>query len=443
MVSVTFHGGVGEVGGNKILLESNEGRLLLDFGRSFNKEKRYYEEPFLSPRGREQMLSLGILPKIDGFYKGEAGPDVDGIFISHAHTDHYDAIRFLKDGFPVYTSRWTRELMLAREYCSRSGGERIARLTAGGSECQKDIRAFEQVKVADMDLSQIPVDHSVPGASAALVDDGEIRIAYTGDIRFHGPRANRSMEFVSRAKEMDCDLLIVEGTNMLEGKMDKESDVLSKARQVIEGSPGLIMAGFQALDLDRMSTFLALAQETDRTLAVSSKQAFALQHLRNEGLLTDYPLDKMAVFMRAKQSRYSYENALIESWPGEILNAGQVGVRQKDLMLSFTLFDMNESLEIHPLPGSAYVLSSSEPFDEEMELSYGRLCNWMTHLGIPIFQIHASGHARSFELKRMIEEISPRVVVPVHTPCPHLYAQYLRDLEVEVRLPQEGKAMEF
>ena len=35
MVSLTFHGGVNEIGGNKILLEYGDTRIWLDFGKSF------------------------------------------------------------------------------------------------------------------------------------------------------------------------------------------------------------------------------------------------------------------------------------------------------------------------------------------------------------------------------------------------------------------------
>jgi len=36
MVSLTFFGGIKEIGGNKILLETREARIFLDFGDSFD-----------------------------------------------------------------------------------------------------------------------------------------------------------------------------------------------------------------------------------------------------------------------------------------------------------------------------------------------------------------------------------------------------------------------
>jgi len=35
MVKITFYGGVAEIGGNKILLEDQGSRILLDFGMNF------------------------------------------------------------------------------------------------------------------------------------------------------------------------------------------------------------------------------------------------------------------------------------------------------------------------------------------------------------------------------------------------------------------------
>jgi ribonuclease J len=101
---------------------------------------------------------------------------------------------------------------------------------------------------------------------------------------------------------------------------------------------------------------------------------------------------------------------------------------------------MNEMEDISPLPGSVFILSQSEPFNEEMELDYKKLLNWLEFYGIPLYNIHASGHALPFELKRTIEEISPEVVFPIHTNAANLYKRFLSDLRLQVILPEvEGE----
>src|SRR4030042_4323311 len=132
MVSITVHGGAGEIGGNKILVEDADApggahRVFLDFGMSFGKMGDFYED-FLQPRtnsGLRDLLALGILPKIDGIYRQDLleleglretlddlgvpddslwAADVrsykeirdrdgraagDGVTVSHAHTAHH------------------------------------------------------------------------------------------------------------------------------------------------------------------------------------------------------------------------------------------------------------------------------------------------------------------------------------------------------------------
>ena len=42
-INLTFYGGVGEIGGNKILLEAEDSRVFLDFGTSFSREEEFFE----------------------------------------------------------------------------------------------------------------------------------------------------------------------------------------------------------------------------------------------------------------------------------------------------------------------------------------------------------------------------------------------------------------
>jgi ribonuclease J len=59
MTTLTFYDGVGEIGGNKILLADNENHIFLDFGTNFGKERKYYVPPYLQPRNENLLLGLG------------------------------------------------------------------------------------------------------------------------------------------------------------------------------------------------------------------------------------------------------------------------------------------------------------------------------------------------------------------------------------------------
>src|SRR5208337_3090038 len=67
---LTFYGGINEIGGNKILLHTENGSVLLDFGRRMGEYSKFFSE-FVQARSKNalrDMLRLGILPNIDGIY---------------------------------------------------------------------------------------------------------------------------------------------------------------------------------------------------------------------------------------------------------------------------------------------------------------------------------------------------------------------------------------
>jgi len=57
MTSLTFYGGVNEIGGNKILLKDKDTKVFLDFGKSFSRRANYFEE-YLNPRTSIENLKL-------------------------------------------------------------------------------------------------------------------------------------------------------------------------------------------------------------------------------------------------------------------------------------------------------------------------------------------------------------------------------------------------
>src|SRR4030066_766496 len=101
--TLTFYGGVNEIGGNKILLQDGDTRVFFDFGMSYAMKKQFYSPPFLSPRSEKSLQELGILPKLEGIYKFDpAPPTVDAVFISHGHSAPPQTLRFKKGKFQAY-----------------------------------------------------------------------------------------------------------------------------------------------------------------------------------------------------------------------------------------------------------------------------------------------------------------------------------------------------
>src|SRR5436305_13762260 len=70
MTNLTFYGGVGEIGGNKVLVEDRDARIWLDMGSTFDFGSEYFVE-YLTPRercGLRDYFALGLLPRLPGLY---------------------------------------------------------------------------------------------------------------------------------------------------------------------------------------------------------------------------------------------------------------------------------------------------------------------------------------------------------------------------------------
>ena len=119
-------GGVGEIGGNKILLEHNKTKIFFDFGMSFSKAGEYFTD-YLQPRnvnGVADYLEFGLLPSLKGLYSKELllhtsikyqKPIYDGVFISHVHIDHIGDIWAIDENIPIYCGETTKLIMEAME----------------------------------------------------------------------------------------------------------------------------------------------------------------------------------------------------------------------------------------------------------------------------------------------------------------------------------------
>ena len=108
------------------------------------------------------------------------------------------------------------------------------------------------------------------GASAIAVETREGWVGYTGDIRFHGAQPGLMEEFAQGFAELRPLALVVDGAHTETGVAPvKESDVYERIKEAISGQDGLIVADFDAMDMERLLTFNAIAEMTGRQLILS------------------------------------------------------------------------------------------------------------------------------------------------------------------------------
>ena len=344
MVKLTFYGGVKEIGGNKVFLEGDKGKLFLDFGYPYSKYRDFYEE-YLKPRpgaGLLDLLVMGLLPQLEGIYRTdlEAGnlwqqfsraehyrklEDIDGVLLTHAHLDHSGHISFLREDIPVYATATTAFIAKAMQDSGRpafdqqvcyftprveeclQGWKQGAYVTSSREDRQRRFCIADKLELSEeaekfwekttrrkklesqllddigkcgFKLRCFPVDHSIPGACSWGIETSSGWVIYSGDLRLHGRHGELTESMIREAAQLHPRVLILEGTNVDKTSNVYEQEVYENGFKAVNGAGGLVIADFSPRDVNRLLTFLQIARDTQRKLTILPKDAYLLKTMR-------------------------------------------------------------------------------------------------------------------------------------------------------------------
>ncbi len=453
MVSVTCFGGVSEIGGNKILLEDGDTRVFLDFGMSFGRRAMFFEE-YLKPRASNGIVDLiftGLLPEIKGAYRKDllkhAGmpvheyPEIDAVLLSHPHADHANYISFLDEEIPVYLGECALSVLRGvQEPAMRDIEKEIVNFKRRplmkkdyrNPPIEREFRTFRtghRIKINDIEVVPVHVDHSVPGAYGFIIHCSDATIVYTGDLRMHGLRSDMSMEFIEKAAHEKPDAIITEGTRVGQNTDITEHDVHENCRKFIDECNGLAVADFNFKDVDRFKTFYSIAKESGKKLAIRTKDAVMLKHLSKDPKLNLPGIDDehIAIYMQKSASgTYSEEDYMTHEkelfkMPGlDIVKGSQIKENEGSYIFVGGFYSMNDLIDIQPKE-STYIYSHSEPFNEDMEMDFERLQNWIRLYGMDYRASHCSGHANWNDIVSMLETVNAKKIIPIHTEKPDAF----------------------
>jgi ribonuclease J len=479
VTSLIFHGGINEIGGNKILLEDKGTKVFLDFGMQMGKANQYFAE-FSNPRkltGFGDMFEFDLLPDIKGIYRRDYSKhmgygdhdqetSIDGVLLTHAHVDHCAYIHYLRPEIPIYCSEASNLIMQGFQdmggdeqyitykenfkiYENSRGGMSRAISNANREESQRNIQVINPSKILKIDsisVESIPIDHSLPGVYGFLIHTSEGDIGYTADIRFHGRKPNDSQKFVDRCGSENLDYLLCEGTRINKQGSITEFEVEERVKDAIDKTENLVVCTYPTRDLDRLLSFYNAIKSTGRDLVIDTKQAYLLKLFQTSDEWRNfYPSptdDNIKVFVSRKSWGLLDKDPDIwtpgviqadyDNWEREFLDYPNyvdyrdVAANQKNFVFYCSDFALQNLIDVRPMEKSSYIRSSTEPFNDEMKFDQERIKRWLIHFGlisedVAWNTVHVSGHGTGDQIKKVIEGANSETIIPIHTEHEELF----------------------
>jgi ribonuclease J len=393
-VHLTFLGGLGEIGRNCAVLELEGSLLLIDCGIMFPDN---------------DMLGVDlVLP--DFTWLRERADDIVGCIATHGHEDHVGGLSYLlrEARFPVFGTELT--LGLARGRIEEAGLIDRADLTTVADGEHWDIGPFH--------VEFVPATHSVPQAVATAFHTPQGTILHSGDFKLDlTPVDGRLTDLARLGALADGDgvrLLLADSTNADQpGFSRSETSVGKVLYNLMHEQEGrrVIVACF-ASHIHRIQQLADAAIAFGRVIAplgrsmrrnISMARELGLLSIPDRSLIDvedvdDYDPGRVLVLSTGSQ--------------GEPMSALTLLAGAENRWLKLTPDD-TVILSSHPIPGNEHAVT-------KVIDNLFRLGAEVVHSGIS--DVHATGHAKSEELKLYHSIVRPEWFVPVHGEYHHMIA---------------------
>jgi ribonuclease J len=383
-------------------------------------------------------FEFNLLPKINGLYSKEqlaftnlpyTEPEIDAVFLSHAHFDHVNHIQFLDPKIPIYLGVGTKLFLESME-------ETSSFCKYGEHPCNK-FRTGQKIQIDSVTVEPVHVDHSIPAAYGFIIQTSEGSVVYTGDLRRHGPRKDLTEDFIEKAKSCEPIALICEGTRMAEKEKRQncsEPQIKQLSSKIVGSTDKIVFAMRYSRDIDRFNSFYKVAKKNNRKLVITPKTAHLLTKLLNDKhLALPDPLkdDDILVYYKRKKSA-SFDEKDYYPWERKFMDRmvthEYVHKNQNKLLMDLDFYQFAELIDIKPKPGSHFIHSMSEPFSEE-DIEDQVMHNWIDHFKMHFHQLHASGHMNKEQLVDMVNYVQPKRAFPVHTENQQLFKFYCNNIQ--------------
>lgn len=390
-IRITPLGGLGEIGGNISVFETNKDAIIVDIGMSF-------------PDGTMHGVDI-IIPDFD--YVRKIKDKIRGIVITHAHEDHIGAVPyFFKEfQFPIYATP------LALGMISNKFEEHGLKAERKWFRPVEKRRVYE---IGEFDIEWIHITHSIIDASALAIKTKAGTIIHTGDFKIDQTPIDGYPTDLGRLAhygEEGVLCLLSDSTNSYkEGYTKSESSVGPTFDQIFARTKGRVIMSTFSSNIHRVYQAITYGLKYGRKVCVIGRSMERNLYTTME--LGYIKLDRKIFIDADEVSKYKDNEVLI-------VTTGSQGETMSALYRMAT--DEHKFIKIKP---TDQVIISAKAIPGN-EASVSAVLDYLLKAGAKVAyqefsEIHVSGHASIEEQKLMLTLTKPKFFLPVHGEYNHI-----------------------
>ena len=418
-VRFTPLGGLGEIGGNIAVLETETTAIIIDVGMSFPDET---------------MHGVDILVP-DFSYLHAIKDKIKGIVITHGHEDHIGAIAYLfkELKFPIYATPLALAMI---------GNKFDEHRLSADKKYFRYITKRKQYEIGDMKIEWMHATHSIVDACSLAIETPAGVIIHTADFKVdHTPIDGYTMDLQRFAYygERGVLCLMSDSTNSHSPGFTKSESVVGKTfDDLFERAHGRVIMSTFSSNIHRIYQAMERGVRHGRRICVIGRSME--RNIETARKLGYIEVGEEHFIEPHEVGRFNDEEILV-------VTTGSQG----ETMAALSRMATDEHRHIKLKPTDTVIISASAIPGNEASVS--KLMNLLLKSGVTVrykefSDIHVSGHASQEEQKLILRLVQPKFFLPVHGEYNHIakHAQTASECGVDERnilLMSDGDQIEI
>jgi ribonuclease J len=404
----TIHRGTREIGGSCVEIWTESTRIVVDLGMPLvNPDRTRFDSESIRDASVQELIAKGVLPDIKGLYEKSGNT---ALILSHAHQDHFGLMKYVHKNCKIYLGKASQALIeLTNIFLNQKWD----------ISNPVNFKSGKPFSIGDIKITPYLMDHSAFDSYAFLIKAGGKSLFYSGDFRRHG-RKTKAFDWFAHNVENNVDYLLLEGNTI--GRTDielrTENDLEAELVKIFKEGKGINLIFTSGQNIDRLVSIYRACKKTGKTLAIDFYIATVLTELSKFGKIP-YPsknFPEIRVFFP-----YHLSKMISEQGNKDILyrfKKFKITKEQIDGQFDKTVMIVRPSMKtdleyIKNLENGTFIYSVWSGYKKEDATQ--EFIRFLTGRGMTEKELHTSGHADRDTLKRMVDVLKPKNLVPIHT----------------------------